>query len=145
MLQDLQTKLEKLDNIPDLNQGGCAVAAIAIVLFIQRHILSASPKICYTCWDSNREAIESNSPDQLACNHAFVKYEDFFIDSQGLVSEVDGGLVKQQAEIIPFELVLLHASHSDQWVRNFDRKYISTIDNIMGTNLQKKFETLNKQ
>lgn len=143
MLQDLQTKLEELNNIPNLNRGGCAVAAVAIVLFIQRHILSASPKIRYTCWGSNQYAIENNTPDLLSCLHAFVEYKDFLIDSRGIVSEVNASFRRQQAEEVPFELVIIQASHPNQWVRDFDRKNINTIDNIMGTNLQKKFEALN--
>ena len=77
MLQTLQTKLKELDDISNLNRGGCAVVAIAIVWFIKRRILAADPKIYYTCGGSNREAIENNTPALLACSHAFVKYKGF--------------------------------------------------------------------
>ena len=142
MLQDLQTKLREINDIPNLNQGGCAVAAVAIVWFIKRRSLAANPKIHYTCWGSNQEAIKNNEPDLLACSHAFVSYKGFFIDSKGIIPEGNVSSRQQQADEIPFKLVEIQASHPKQWVSDFNRKNIKIIDNIMGTNLQRKFELL---
>ena len=140
MLQDLQTKLKELDNILFINAGGCAIVAVAVVLFIKRRNLSADPKIHYTCWGSNKEAVRKNDYSLLNCSHAFVRYKDFFIDSNGVRTKKKTMSSWKEAEEIPFKLVRQDISDVSRWNDRFNRENIKTIDNIMGTNLQKNLQ-----
>lgn len=140
MLQKLEEKLEEINRIPSINRGGCAILAVSIALFIKRQNIFASPKVYYTSCGSNKEAIRKNNLYLLDCNHAFVKWNNLFIDSNGIKSKEEINLSWESAEEIPLKLVKNHISDANHWNSSFDRNNTKEIDNILGSKLHKELE-----
>lgn len=73
--------LSELGNIPDLNLGGCAIAALAIKKHIIKHYTSKASGYNYKWkvdvvylgdgYDQNREAVKGNN-DPTSCSHAII-------------------------------------------------------------------------
>ena len=117
-----------LDDIPNLNSGGCAIAAINL----HRYILSLGyyPQLVYLC--DNRDVVEYNYGGEISCYHALVKVGREYFDSTGWYTYMS--LPKKWQGLNVIELTpdyIEQHLRTGSWNRRFNRdKHLPTIEKI---------------
>ena len=130
-LSILDSFLNKLNEIPYLNYGGCVYGALSI--YTVAKVLKLKPKIVFLYRDyendklkCNRRALKSDLKDFSGCYHAVIKLVDNnYYDSTGIFT--DDIYLK---DIISYEKALAAFNKTNVWNYTFDRKNIKKIDKL---------------
>jgi len=143
ILEELKPKLKKLNTIPNLNYGGCAIVSLALFRLIKKEAPQLKPKIVfgYTSkeeldYDKNNLKTNGNTPN---VTHAVVRVKGgTFIDSRGMLKELTyGNSYKMDYHFsIKTKKEVLSTINSDCWNRSFDRRNKKRISQILNINLQ---------
>ena len=113
-----------LKNIPNINSGGCAIAAISIKRFLKIY-KNIDCDIIFRNADEGEYLINKNSLSGLnnpvSCNHAFIKLKKSYFDCEGKQNRLI------QCLVMPKKLVIDAINNKNEWNNKFNRKYVSTI------------------
>lgn len=83
----LEKKLNKLDEIPRINAGGCALVAFGLVHYIKKTHPKTKPTVVYILPNHDTEAIKGlQNGESHSCGHAVVRVGKEYIDSTGIRS-----------------------------------------------------------
>lgn len=138
---DFEERLYRLNEINNINAGGCGVAAVAIYRFLTQNGLYSkylSFAFAYKGWDaslyeSNLNKHNNGNYDELEVpSHVVLKFKNkFFIDSNGYDTDPQYDLFHD----VSHDEVLINVNHSG-WNWIFDRrKEIPKIEKILNVNL----------
>jgi hypothetical protein len=138
----LRKVCEYLEDIPNINSGGCAVSALVIQSVlktkhnIDSEIIYEFSCNCSICRESRTElenAINNKPYDkyETACSHALVKIDDTYIDCTGIQYKPD-----DSCTVSP-DLVIESINYAD-WNSSFNRKFIPVILKQFNLNLPLK-------
>lgn len=129
--QIFHSKLKKLQEIPDINRGGCAIVALELQKFVKQN-LNIEANIVYLFRPNDTEGINNannNCPD--SCNHAVLQIGNRYYDT-------DGHYSKAYLEEIPIPVSSDYVKESiaihNLWNPTYNRKYNSTIRQILANN-----------
>lgn len=123
-----------LSNIPDINNGGCGIAALA--LYDAAVAEGKRPKIYYTyssinnfSYEVNQKYIKGKIKEAQACSHIVIKLGKNYYDSKG---EYD---MYREAHVVTREHLVNSIKHGC-WNPSFDRStYLPRINSLMGYNI----------
>lgn len=122
------SKLEEIDEIPYVNNGGCAVVAINLYRYILK--LGFYPQIVYL---DNDYGIRENLNGGHSCAHAFVKVGEEYFDSTGWYTY--STLPEKHRNLNVIELSEDYVEQAVQdpynWNDTFDRENIPKIERIL--------------
>lgn len=145
----IERVMRSLNRIPNINQGGCGVAALVLyrwlkaqgakpeILFHYDKENSCTCDICRTIGDSsvhNRSIITGDLKAQpVAPNHCTIKLPEviFPIDSSG--SYLMG--LSDKTHTVPETFLIKAINHGQGWNKDFDRSYIIRIEQETGIDL----------
>jgi len=128
---------EKLNNIPNLNRGGCAIAALAMYRWALKNIPLKDIKIVYLF--SENPYIEEGMP---SCSHAMVKIGKRIYDSDSK-EKLKVLKNKYEAVLMPDEEQVVESINDEYWNPMFEReihlKKIEKITNVKLKDINKEF------
>lgn len=144
-LQSIERELNILDSIPNINRGGCGIAALAIFYILRKKNLLENAKIvfltrCSYRHGDNKERL-NNGQALGSTGHVIVKNGRQYMDSEG---KYEHRLQGYYALSIPMdeqgEKAILRSLHSNNdhsnWNVLFNRKkYIPIIERELGISL----------
>ena len=122
-----------LRNIPYINEGGCAIAAITIKRFLKIN-KNIKCDIIYRHnfkdeYNINVNALR-NLDDPISCNHAFISLKKSAFDCEGKQ------YFKNHCIKMPEKLVIASLNKLDEWNPSFKRKkYIPIIESKLKIDL----------
>ena len=126
-----------LDNISNINRGGCAIAALAIKRWLKK-FQSIDVEIVYASYEGdtyhikNTSAIKNNNPSEISsCYHSGVKINDKIIDSNETWKEDRFPVIIE----IPETFVIASLKKDDIWNYMFDRKHVNKIQKTLDIDL----------
>lgn len=135
---------EFLDNIENINYGGCGVAALALYRWLQKNESIDGVKIvfCYSGYEqdtleNNRSKLDEGDINLLAPSHVMLYRSGRYFDSEG-------GLELPRYPLLQFiELSVLLATinepngehYLDGWNETFDREAIPVIEKGLDVDL----------
>ncbi len=118
-----------LDNVPEINSGGCAIAALAMYLWLEKTgTLADDTCIVYMYRDyskraymDNKKVIDGKSNNGNACSHAFLFHNGEYIDTEEVLEKKPKYKYTQK---IPFTDKFFKLSlQSDNWNWMFKREH----------------------
>lgn len=126
-------QLQYLKSIPQLNYGGCAIAAFALYNWFKKHNLveSLNVKLIYgyyhyseSCYTINNnflqnetDNLKSNESSASSCSHAFLEVDGEFYDSSGNISaDIDYSYMHEVSDLFVFYTIMKF-----RWNTTFDR------------------------
>lgn len=123
-----------LSSIPDINAGGCGIAAYAIAEFFRSKGCEANIVYLYSSYDferyfSNGRFMDGQTERATSCTHAVVKvykecgYELY--DSDGLFNNE---CKYEYSQEMTDDAVVASINNIDQWNSMFDRDHIQSIE-----------------
>lgn len=129
---ELLKKLTAIDEIPDINHGGCAYVALAVY----RWLLSKNkrPMLIYEHWDINdylrnsRFLLNEEGVTPTSCEHAFVIWKGKKIDSHGIREFKKNNHIHK---IVTEHLVVESLKNRRVWNPSFDCNQVQKIEQIM--------------
>lgn len=137
-------KIKQLNNISDINRGGCGIAAIAIKKLLDQDN-PGEAKIVYILDSFDKVDRFHLSDGPISCQHAVVVYKNRYIDSTGVISnkrmQIQWGSQWEISRPLSEQQAVLSAStvrYNDEnlWNRAFDRRAgIPLIEEISGMKL----------
>lgn len=147
-MKTLEQVLEFLDNIPNINSGGCGISALAVYKWLKKNdALSEDFAIVYLHrWDTydrdtNRSFLKGENDNATACSHAIFRYNGVYYDSEG---KNESSVRDDNSVIIPAEHVerFMKASLKDgNWNTSFNRaKGVKVIESNLGIELDVEVE-----
>lgn len=138
--EHLVTVTQKLKGINYINNGGCALVALAIKENIRKTFPRYRPKVIYimqTWAASYIRRLNNNEP--MSCSHAVLKVGDYYVDSDGIFTykELREVYEKECYTFIQVSDELTKASlYRRQWNSDFHRPTgVPQINSILNTNL----------
>ena len=92
MKKTFKQTVKSLDKIPDINHGGCGLAALALFDASKREGKKAKIVYCYTGWDvtalhKNNQFKEGKRKKATSCHHVVIKLGKRYWDSTGALSK----------------------------------------------------------
>jgi hypothetical protein len=129
-LKDFKSVMCMLSSIPNINSGGCAISAIAMLLWLKRHNPSTDVNVVYLydCkrdYNINNKFINGKSSDVRACSHAVLYVDGNYIDCNGTVNVLNYGY-KHTFDTVSLAVNTLKALN---WNPMFDRNsYLPIIE-----------------
>ena len=127
-MKDLNQVLKFLNEIPNINAGGCGISALTVYKWLKKNnSLSDDFAIIYLhYWDDgdaelNSKFLSGKSEEATACSHAIFRYNGKLYDSNG-TTELDVRTVKQlviKAEQI--DMFMEASLTADNWNPRFIR------------------------
>ena len=133
-LETLTDVTKYLDSIPDINSGGCGVAALAIYRWLKKQGKKSQIVFGYGGWNcgfSRNESLKNGTNETpSACSHAVVLYNGNYYDSNG--ESIDPPY--SQNHSLPIWVVVKTLNTRD-WNSEFDRRYIRQIAKDLNVNL----------
>lgn len=128
----LEEKLEELNNINNINRGGCGFVAYGLKKFIEANVKGSAPKVVYLfdVWDYDYDELKANNNG--SCSHAILKFNGKYYDSKGEFSEEE--LKYYRTLTLPTYLVERSIKEYSHWNRSFNRERVKDIDNILRLN-----------
>ena len=119
----LKQCLEELNEIPNINKGGCAVVSY----YLYKHLPLKDSKIIFMYTDPFDLLVSASIEDGLSCSHSAIYYNDELWDSEG-VSNFEKFPIKIE---VPIEKVRESIANKEIWNPTFDRKNIMKIVRII--------------
>ena len=129
-----------LKNIPNINSGGCAIAAISIKRFLKIH-KNINCDIIFRNADEEEYLINKKSLSELnnpvSCDHAFIKLKKSYFDCEGKqYFDCEGKQNRLiQCLVMPEKLVIDAINNKNEWNSKFNRKYVSAIERKLNIDL----------
>ncbi len=131
-----------LDDIPDINHGGCGIAALAMYYAAKREGKKVGIAYLYSrgydddCMEMNEKYKKGKSKKAGSCSHVVVRVGNRYYDSEGIVN-----LKKHSRSfIIDKSITKKHLKASinnvDDWNNDFNRKYVKRIEKFIGKKLK---------
>ena len=145
MTKTFQQVRKYLDDIPDINRGGCGIAALAMYYAANKEGKKVGIAYLYGSWfeDDNIEQNEmfkkGKSKVAGSCSHVLVRVGNRYYDSEGVVNlknikkryTVDKDITKKHLKA--------SINNLDAWNDDFNRrKYLSKIEKFIGKKLKVK-------
>lgn len=138
----LTSKLKKLNKIPNVNAGGCAIVAYGLVEYIKKHHPDKTAKVIYL---SNESKVDDLKNNQIGtCAHAVAQIGSKYYDSTG--SYTLKGIKAEDNfwhihHIALDQNIVLESLQHPHWNRLFDRdRDVAVIDGILGTDIQDRLK-----
>ena len=140
----LKQVLKYLNNIPNINDGGCGVSALAIYRWIKAHYQVKNVEIlfCYGCWRSvwdyrnNKQVFRIGKGNLSSPSHVVLKYKNFIFDSSGIIKDLKSEFpnIHKATRLNLFISVL---NDLNEWNDSFERKpkVIKNIEKYLNINL----------
>jgi hypothetical protein len=140
----LKHVLHYLNEIPNINCGGCGVSALAIYRWLKKNydVKDIDILFCYDNWigaddfENNKQVFESGEGSLTSPTHVVLKYKKFIFDSEGIKTDLksDFPLIHKATKIDLFMKVLNILS---EWNDYFERKpkVIKNIEKYLDINL----------
>jgi len=136
-LTTLDEVLKFLNDIPNINCGGCGISAYSVYLWLKaRNLITPDFKfiLAYKDYSSdeylnNEEVIKNNNGNVLAPSHMFIQYNKKYIDSNGPVNR---RYFKWFHHLNPDDKFIVDCLKSNNWNWMFDRKqYKPIIEDVL--------------
>lgn len=128
-----------LNSIPYINNGGCAVSALAMYLWLKNNKkVNKDTRIVYfyggvSSWVSNKKALKGDKQTKPAgCYHATLRHKGMFLDSEG-IQNANHYWKKHTIKNISFVKESIREPYN--WNTMFNRKYIEEIENTLNISL----------
>lgn len=134
----LTTFLKKLDNIPNINNGGCGWAAYCIYHFLKQNgRLASDVKVAFLHLSDDPESLKNNlnNPDHIkeSSSHVMLYNDGKFIDSTGKY-KLSNGILLTEEFCVPKNNIaygnldgLVYALTNSRWNSRFDNYDIESI------------------
>ena len=127
-----------LDSIPDINFGGCGIAALAMYRWLKANgELTPETKFVYYHsskyhLDRNRAASNGDYKKAMSCNHVALYHEGRKWDSEGIVIRKEDLML-----LIDDEETVIHSLNNNisEWNWSFDRDMVPDIAENLGIDL----------
>ena len=136
MYKSFRGALKFVNTIPRINQGGCAIAALAMKRWVDNNKPESSFKfvILNKSWDT-REALhnmkisaENNKKNHASCAHVCVNFEGKFYDSRGPLDISDYKFVEFLRDDEEAAMVkAINDPGCGSWNYSFDRDNVKLI------------------
>lgn len=138
-MKRLKEALKVINKIPNINKGGCLIAAYATYLYLKKYDeLSDFSLICYN-------DVLNKDTNEHSLFEKYIKYngkphiaDHYAIHYEGEEYLLDGNQYKRVI-ILPnyynFNKLYKESMLVDDWCEAFDRKYIRIIERKLGINL----------
>jgi len=139
-LNSLSRKLKELNQLENINSGGCAIVAYAL----SKYLINTETEIIYllTKEDLDNDLISKIKEGKTSnCHHSVLKIEDRYIDTEGITSKYK---IFNRNSCFPDEIVasisvpldlVLKSINEEYWSNEFSRKdNLLKIDNILNLN-----------
>lgn len=128
--ETLNKTLNKLNEIPLLNCGGCAIVGYAL----SKYLRSNNEKCeVYYLFEDDYEAYRFDNKKKLSCAHCVIKYKGHFYDSEGCV---DDEVKEHYRRKVTFKFLRESINDSFEWNPMFEReKGIPMIEKYLGVDL----------
>ena len=133
--EEILAKLEKLDNVPNVNYGGCAIAAYALVEWLKSKGIHAHVVYLFEGYDEEaRDNLEYGiKPD--SCGHAVVALDNVYYDSRGVYTMGDGRY--ELALTLEQDTVMHSIKYAASWNLAFNRETgVPAINRILDTAIE---------
>jgi len=127
-LKDVQ---EFINSIPDINSGGCGVAALAMYRWLKKndmlkkttmfHFLHSYDGYLY---ETNKRYVEKNEGKPSACSHIGLIHGNRTIDCEGFINTRE---YKYKIRTSNENMLVLAVNNVNDWNSMFDRKHVKTI------------------
>lgn len=133
-----------LASIPNINKGGCGVAALAMYRWLKKNNQLCSNfkfVILYSCWhdadiiENNKHVLQTGHGSAVACSHICITngmYE--VIDSD---SEIDASNYKDVQYISEEWFLINMLDNVGSWNTLFDRKWVKSIEKKLNIDIIK--------
>ncbi len=132
-LKDVQTELIK---IPDLNQGGCGISALAMYKALKDSddnigFVFMYKKLNAEVFNHNETILGGVSQLPKAPNHVGILYKGELIDSNGKIDLKKYSLI----QFVDYKFLIDAINNSDSWNEVFDRRKADLIEEKLGVKL----------
>lgn len=82
---DISNKLSKLNKIPYINKGGCAIVAYALQAYITKAYPTKESEIIFLFTPSDRKGLRNTINNKVdSCEHAVLKIDNTYYDATGI-------------------------------------------------------------
>lgn len=131
-----------LSNIECINSGGCAISALAMYRWLEKHNrLHEDTKIIYLYkfyreseYKQNESFLKGEKDECTSCSHAILKHNGLFFDCEEIVNVSDYKFIQ---EINNLDFIVKSINIVHVWNCFFDRKNINKIERELLINLFK--------
>ncbi len=126
--------------IPNINRGGCGVAAL--VLYRQAVKEGLNPEIVYCylgrdrAWEKNSKFIEGKTKKAASCDHIVLKINDEYYDCDGVNRLATAGWYSFTQTVS--EKHLMNSLIYGGWNDDFDRRNLKKIEDRFGKLVPRK-------
>lgn len=123
-MKDLLVKLNQINQIPNINFGGCAIVSLAVQRYLNQRNIQSKIVFSYR-WRRPKGYLKS-------CNHSYLKIGKYLYDSEKVYDKVPN-----YKRIIQDEYDLINCiNREDEWNDSFNRrKYVPKIAKILDVDL----------
>jgi hypothetical protein len=137
-----------LNSIPDINCGGCGIAAVSLYLWLKKNGYNVkNTKVVYLYSDSdsyrtNQSFLSNEDVYATSCEHAVLYHKGRYIDSRGVIDDNTHTHPRvsryNMSHFIDFDVKFFRASFSsDYWNDYFERqKEVPRIEKVLGIDLR---------
>ena len=131
--------LQFLNNIPYINHGGCAIAALSIHRWLNKYGIKSSIIYCYRDSDDLHYSLFidylNTNPYGLGrpagCAHAFIKIGKQLFDSRGRVKKHTYSRFIEISE----KSAVTSLQYENDWNGSFNRRHIAKIEKFLEISL----------
>ncbi len=128
-----------LDNIPDIDRGGCGISALAMYRWLKNNGDKSNIKFVFLYeygdekeYLTNKRVLKDKEGEPVACSHCCILHGKKFIDSEGVVDIEE----YEWVQIIKEEDFLKRSlANIGEWNPRFDRHNICKIEEELGIDL----------
>lgn len=142
--EQLYAALAKIQAVPNINRGGCGIAALALYRWARARGIWTDSRGFVFLWEEGDEW-EADRNDQrlldgqisqaVAPNHVVLRLYDGLYDSDGPYDVEQAGDIPQLYELDEAELVCVLNNTGALWNDEFDREDITLIETALGVSL----------
>lgn len=134
---DFNGVLSYLDSIPNINNGGCGIAALAIYRWLKKNQPEKECKITFLSdnyiYSLNCEKLKSNILSLVVPSHIVVEIDGKFYDSDGEYPNYRGNCYYQVKE--DHLITTINCPDCNNWNDVFKRKHTKSIAKTLGIDL----------
>ena len=144
-INNLDDLRQSLDNINNINYGGCGVSAYAMYCYLEKNnLLKEDTQIIYLhdwCENSikhNLEFIKGNNNNPTSANHVILYHDGYYVDSEHKYIFLNSFRYSSNYFKVPQDIthVFMKLSlNESSWNPRFDRKNIKEIEKFIELNL----------
>ena len=139
-MKTLKEVQEFLNDIYNINRGGCGISALALYRWLEKNgQLNGNTKFVYLYHSYNRDEYLNNDKvlrektgKPLACAHAGLLHKNNYLDSNG---KVDISYYTFVHHVNEEDFILKSINNLSSWNDAFNREHISRIEKKLGIDL----------